>query len=257
MAIEKIYILPGGLLHIDRSIFLSTVDMGMVIKAPVFSILLYDPEGSIIVDMGLNPSGVDHPDEAWGPRAKLIRPTVTPEDDVRARLKELSLTKNDIKAVIITHLHWDHTGALRFFDHCPILVQRDELRFAFNPDPFLSSPYMANHFDHQLNFLPIDGDRLVAPGISVIKTPGHTPGHQSVLVKTIAGQYFIFAGDAISLQENLTRKISLGNTCNARDCLDSIHRLDHLSQLLGAEIIPSHDLEVFQAINTWPQALAE
>jgi N-acyl homoserine lactone hydrolase len=255
MGVEKIFILPGGFLDIDRSIFLSAMDMGQIIKAPVYSILLQTSEGPILIDTGLNPDGVKDPEHAWGARARLVPPKMTAADDVRQRLQELGLAMTDIRMVILTHLHWDHTGTLRFFRHCPIVVQREEHRFAFNPDPFLAAPYMANHLDAGLQYQFVDGDCQVAPGVSLIKTPGHTPGHQSVAVSTDAGARHIFAGDAAPLMVNLRGKIPLSNTYSARQCVDSLHRLDHLAQMLQARIHPSHDLEAYQSLNKSPLPL--
>jgi len=255
MAVEKIYILPGGLLDIDRSIFLCSTDMGQMIKSPVYSVLLMDSQGPILIDTGLNPDGVKEPEKAWGPRAKLIKPQMNEEDDVRIRLGEVGLLVSDIRMVILTHMHWDHTGALRFFTHCPIVVQRDEHRFAFNPDPFISASYMANHFQRSLNYKLMDGDGFVAPDVSVIKTPGHTPGHQSVVVRLADGRCHIFSGDAIPLMENLERKIALGNAYDGKKGFESIYRLENLSKLLNAQIFPSHDIAVFETMNKIPEAL--
>jgi len=251
--VKEIYILPGGFFNVDRSIFLTAVDIGQKIKAPVYSVLLVHDEGPIIIDVGLNPDGLTDPERAWGPRAKLIKPEITEADDIRNRLQELNLKVSDIKMVIITHLHWDHTGGLRFFNHCPIFLQRGELRFAFNPDTYLSQQYMRNHFDFPLNYKILEGDQIILPGISVIKTPGHTPGHQSVLAILISGSYFIFSGDAILIQENLNLKIPSSNNWNNEQSIDSIYRLDHLALLLGAEIIPSHDIIKWEALKKSPE----
>jgi N-acyl homoserine lactone hydrolase len=256
MAVKEFCILPGGYLHIDRSVLLTAVGMGQVILAPVFSVLLMHDEGPILVDVGLNPDGLSNPEGAWGPRAKLIRPEMTEADDIRNRLKEVGFSVSDIRMVIVTHLHWDHTGGLRFFSHCPIVVQRAEHRFAFCPDPFVSTPYMRNHFDFPLNYQLVEGDQVLKPGISVIKTSGHTPGHQSVLVKLRSGAYYIFPGDAIPLQDNLALKVPSSNTWNAQAAMDSIYRLEHMSHLLGAEIIPSHDIARFEGLNKSPEAYA-
>lgn len=255
MGVEKVFILPGGFLDVDHSIFVSAVDMGRMIKAPVYSILLLTSEGPILIDTGLNPDGVKEPEKAWGARAKLIPPQVTAADDVRKRLGEVGLKVTDIKMLIMTHLHWDHTGCLRFFRHCPIVVQREEHRFAFNPDPYLASPYMANHLDAGLDYQFVDGDCEVAPGVSLIKTPGHTPGHQSVVVRTDSGQSHVFTGDAAPLMENLRNKIPLSNTYSAKQCVDSLHRLEHLALVLGAKVHPSHDLDAYQNMNKSPLPL--
>jgi len=255
MSVDKIFILPGGFLDIDRSIFLTAVDMGTVIQAPVYSVLLLGSSGPILIDLGFNPDGVKNPEQAWGARAKLIKPRLTEADDVRLRLKELGLEVKDVKMVILTHMHWDHTGALRFFTHCPIVVQREEHRFAFSPDPYLSAPYMPNHFDFPLDYRLMEGDGLVAPDVSVIKTPGHTPGHQSVLVRMSTGKNYIFPGDAVPIKENLERKIPLSNASSAKQVVESLYRLEHLAQVLEAEIIPSHDLAVYEKLNKSPREL--
>lgn len=255
MAVDKIFILPGGFLDIDRSIFLSAVDMGRSIKCPVFCVLLVTSEGPLLIDLGFNPEGARDPERAWGPRAKLILPQMTEEDDVRLRLKELSLEIADIKMVILTHMHWDHTGALRFFKHCPVVVQRDEHRFAFSPDPYLAAPYMPNHLDPSLSYRLLDGDSVVIDGVSVIKTPGHTPGHQSVLVRRSDGAAYIFAGDAVPLMENMQRKIPLSNTSSSKQCVESLYRLEHLAHIMDAQIIPGHDMAIYETLKKCPEAL--
>lgn len=255
MAVDKIFILPGGFLDIDRSIFLSAVDMGRMITCPVYSVLLLGSEGPILIDLGFNPDGVEDPERAWGPRAKLIPPQMKKEDDVRLRLKQVGLEVMDVKMVILTHMHWDHTGSLRFFKHCPVLVQRDEHRFAFAPDSYLAAPYMSNHLDPGLDYRLLEGDSIVADGVSVIKTPGHTPGHQSVLVRKSDGKGYIFTGDAAPLMENLERKIPLSNASSAKQCVDSLYRIEHLARILRAEIVPGHDLAAYERLKKCPESL--
>ena len=256
MAVEKMFLLPCGFLDLDRSILLSQVDMGQKIKVTVYSVLLILPEGPVLIDAGLNPDGLTDPEHAWGPRAKLIQPEFTEADDIRNRLKELGLDVSDIKMVILTHLHWDHVGGLRFFTHCPIIVQKEEHRFAYNPDSFVSAQYMRNHFDFPLKYQDVEGDNVILPGISVVKTPGHTPGHQSVLVKLASGSYYIFSGDVISVEDNLKLKIPGSNTWDAKQSMDSIYRLEHLSSILDAEIIPSHDVAIWERLAKSPEFIS-
>lgn len=253
MAVEKMFLLHCGYLTLDRSIVLSAVDMGKKIKVPVCSVLLMHPDGPVLIDAGLNPDGLTDPANAWGPRASLIKPDFSEADTIRSRLQQLKLDITDIKMVIITHLHWDHTGSLRFFTNCPIVVQKVEYRFAFNPDSIVSAQYMRNHFDFSLDYQLVEGDKTILPGISVLKTPGHTPGHQSVVIQLDSGSNYIFSGDVISIMENLTLKIPGGNHWSAQLSLDSISRLELLSSLLQAEIIPTHDFDKWEGLKKSPE----
>ncbi len=183
----------------------------------------------------------------------MINPELTEADDLRCRLKEFGLKITDIKKVVLTHLHWDHTGSLRFFTHCPIVVQKAEYRFAFHPDSFVASQYMPNHFPSSLHYDLVEGDQMILPGISVVQTPGHTPGHQSIIVTLASGASFIFPGDTIGLEENLTLKIPASNHWDSQKAMESIYRLENLSMLLGAEIIPSHDFGRWGSLKKSPE----
>jgi N-acyl homoserine lactone hydrolase len=246
------YIFSGGFLNADRSILLTGTGIGEKIQAPAISALLIHDQGPILIDTGLNPDGLTNPEGAWGPRAKLIQPQMTEADDIRNRLMEVGLKSEDVQMVILTHLHWDHTGGLRFFTHCPIVVQKAEYRFAYQPDSFVAAQYMQNHIAFPLQFRLLEGDQVLLPGVSVIKTAGHTPGHQSVLFRMDSGAAYIFAGDTISLEDNLTYKIPGSNTWCAQQSTDSIYRLEHLSHLLPAQIIPSHDIRNWSELKKSP-----
>lgn len=253
MAVHSFYILPAGFLTIDRSILLCGTDIGVKIRTPVYSVLLLHDEGPILIDTGLIPEGLTAPEKAWGPRAKLIKPQMTEQDVIENRLKELNISARDVRMVILTHMHWDHTGGLRYFNHCPIVVQKSEYRFAFQPDAFVSGQYMKNHFDFPLNYELIEGDRMLLPGISVIRTVGHSPGHQSVLVKLRSGKFSLFTGDAVSIQENMSMKIPGSNAWDAQLAAESIYRLDHLSVLLDAEVFISHDDTLWNDMKKTPE----
>lgn len=134
-----------------------------------------------------------------------------------------------------------------------LLESRTGLSGHFAPDSFVAAQYMPNHIAFPLQFRMLEGDQVLLPGVSVIKTPDHTPGHQSVLVRLDSGASYIFAGDAISLEDNLIYKIPGSNTWSAQQSTDSIYRLEHLSHILSAQIIPSHDIQKWSELKKCPE----
>ncbi|MHB8641485.1 MAG: MBL fold metallo-hydrolase [Gaiellaceae bacterium] len=122
------------------------------------------PDGRILVDTGMIDSTPEL-DAEWGARfdaAKIPR---------------------DVVCVINTHLHFDHCGGNRLFPGVPIHVQRAEREAARAGDytiPEWVEFEGATYVEH-------DGEAEIAPGVRILPTPGHTSGHQSVLVDTHDG----------------------------------------------------------------------
>ena len=136
---------------------------------PVHGFVVTHPAGAVLVD-----TGVGGPDE-WLADWRVVNRSAADA------LAELDMTPADISLVINTHLHFDHCGQNAVFRHAPFFVQRAELDRARREAPELSG-----WFDFMnARFELLDGDAEVLPGLSVIATPGHTAGHQSVLVSSM------------------------------------------------------------------------
>jgi N-acyl homoserine lactone hydrolase len=255
MAIKQVYLLEGGYLYLDRSILLWGRGYGQEQKIPACMALLETDKGWVLIDTGLNPLGVTEPEKAWGERAKVVKPELKPEDDVRFRLKELGLTAGDIRYVIHTHMHWDHTGGNRFFTEAAFLVQKAEYRFAYWPDQHVQASYMRDHFDCGVHYELVEGDTEVLPDITLVHTPGHTPGHQSVLVKVAGGKYLLFAGDAAYTLDNVAEMLPLGNSWDPLAAVSSLRKLKTIQILTGALLLPSHDLKFWAGMPKSPTSL--
>ena len=129
------------------------------------------PEGRVLVDTGMIDSTPEL-DSEWGIRF------------------DASLIPRDVACVINTHLHFDHCGGNRLFAGTPIHVQRTEREAARAKDytiPDWVDFEGATYVEH-------DGEAEIVSGVRVLPTPGHTPGHQSVLVDTDDG-LVVLAGD--------------------------------------------------------------
>jgi N-acyl homoserine lactone hydrolase len=101
-----------------------------------------------------------------------------------------------VSSVINTHLHFDHCGGNRRFAGLPTYVQRAELAAAAGPDYVTEWARFPG-----ATYVELDGDADVFPGISVLATPGHTVGHQAVVVETDDGRVVLGGDVTYSMRE--------------------------------------------------------
>lgn len=132
--------------------------------------------------------------------------TVTePEHDIVHQLGRLGVAPEDIDIVIHTHLHFDHVGSDEAFPNATFLIHASELPWALCPPPY--GVYYYKEFSHHVRKVLdqvqiVHGEQQVAPGIRMVHTGGHSPGHSVVFVETDAGSAVI-AGDAVYNYRNL------------------------------------------------------
>lgn len=166
--------------------------------------------------------------------------------DIDSGLKKLGITVNDIDLIIQTHLHLDHVALASRFPNARIVVQKSELNFARNPHPIWEGLYDRQLFEN-LNFEVIDGDFRISEDINILFTPGHSPGSQSVSVKTDHGTVVI-AGLCSILDNYYPPPLPDGTKIPAIapsihsdlfQAYDSLFRIKELADI----IIPIHDPE--------------
>jgi len=170
---------------------------------------------------------------------------------VDSGLGKFGISPDDIDLVILTHLHQDHVALASHFSKARFLVQKDELEFAQNPHPVFSVSY-EKRFYEGLNFDVIDGDIRISEEISVLKTPGHTPGGQSASIKTAQG-VVIIAG-LCSIRDNFEPPppttlpvITPGIHTNPLEAYDSLVRIKEMADI----VVPLHDTR-FQNVDSIP-----
>ncbi len=147
---------------------------------PVHGFVVLEPKGdAILVD-----SGCGGP-ENWLTDWRVVNRSVADA------LAEHDLSPADIRIVINSHLHFDHCGQNAVFKHAPFYVQRAELDRARRESPELTGWFDFAGARYEL----LDGDAAISDSVRVVATPGHTTGHQSVLVDTGDGLEMMI-GDA-------------------------------------------------------------
>jgi len=183
-------------------------------------------------------------------------PVLRPGATLRSRLAALGLSPASLDAVIVSHTHFDHAGGLDELRGRPILLQAAEIAAAFpgeeadasqgTPDPEAFWLRGAHRLE------PVSGDRELAPGVTVLATPGHTPGHQSLWVETAQGA-FLLTSDAVYTQVNWDTDVP-GAMWNADLGARSVARLRQVARDTGAAVLFGHDAaqaEIYRALPEW------
>ena len=213
-------------------------DMGQPIKIPVTVALIEGAEKILVATSFLSV------ERTWQIRRRKI--TRGPSQGLLAALASAGARPNEITTVILTHLHHDHCGNNRLFPKTRFFLQREELRYALAPTSFDATAYFAPSLGIRPDYLGtkfelLDGDTEIADGVRVISTPGHTPGHQSVVVDTAGGRYCI-AGDAVMWCENMEKRIPPGIHTSMIDCMASLERIAREAD----HVLPGHEPKVFE-----------
>jgi glyoxylase-like metal-dependent hydrolase (beta-lactamase superfamily II) len=182
------------------------------VRIPIPFYVIRHPQGIVLFDSGL---GVDFKEQTrgwWGHRVveALFPPEFESEDAALHQLKAMGIPPEDVRYIVVSHLHYDHAGGLRDFPLSAVVVSQAEWRRA-NSGRWLAR--LRGIMTEQLVGLAdrvrvVDygsGDRFDLFGdgaLIVLSTPGHTPGHQSLLVTTGSGKKVLLTGDAVWVREN-------------------------------------------------------
>ena len=159
------------------------------------------------------------------------------EQQLSHSLKHAGLDPSDVTLVVNTHLHFDHCGNNRLFTRAKFVSQIDEIRYAFFPDKFMKVSYLREFFDLEGDFLPLRGRNILEDGVEIIPTPGHSIGHQSVVVRW-KGRNLVYTGDAAPLPENIEKRNISGMVYDSAKAVGSIEALRGIER---AVFVHSHD----------------
>jgi glyoxylase-like metal-dependent hydrolase (beta-lactamase superfamily II) len=185
-----------------------------------------------------------------------------PEENIREGLAAHGLKPEDIKTLIITHLHWDHTHNLNLFPNARFYVQQKEIEFSLDPIPSqyvyyesLQGGYPGPQWMKYATQLEIiDGDYELCDGIKLVTIPGHTPGFQGVLINTTGGRYLI-ASDTVGTYANWeNREYGLPKPSHITSSLIDYYASIRKMLSITNYILPGHDKRVLEhPVYPYPQ----
>jgi glyoxylase-like metal-dependent hydrolase (beta-lactamase superfamily II) len=176
-------------------------------------LLVETPDALVLIDNGAGNKETDRFSDIYG----IDNAAQSPAHATRLEeaLAEAGFTVDDVDVVIDTHLHFDHAGGNTrrtpdgrlelSFPRARYVVQRGEFEWAHTRNERIQASYLAHNFDPVMDagrLELLDGDVEVVPGISVLRTPGHTPHHQSVLLRS-AGETACYLADVIPTSAHL------------------------------------------------------
>jgi N-acyl homoserine lactone hydrolase len=199
----KLYLLNLGHCNVDKGVVLTPGSgVGERIQIPIVGYLVETDDGRhVLIDTGMHRKHIKDPDATFRgqPFAEALTTEMLPEDDIVNRLAEIGLKPEDIDILVSTHFHFDHAGNHGDFGAARIVTQRLAYDHAkANPAPFPLDIWDLPHLKYEM----IDGDLELAPGIELIESSGHVPGHMSVVVRLPKTGTVVLAIDAIYTIEN-------------------------------------------------------
>jgi len=202
---------------------------------------------------------VSNKEEHWGDILAAYDPIMTEDQWCVNAIQKVGYKPADVKYVILSHLHLDHAGGVGHFPNAKYIVQRDELHYAYVPDSFMKGAYIRKDFDKPIDWWILEGwrdDRLDLFGdgkIIIYFTPGHTPGHQSILINLPNSGPMFFAADSCYTAENIDNDVLPGLAWNPGEVVKTVQRMKILREFYGAQIVTGHDPEAWKGFKQAPE----
>jgi N-acyl homoserine lactone hydrolase len=173
-----------------------------------------------------------------------------------SQLTEVGLTPSDITHLAFSHMHGDHIGNANLFSKATLHIQETEYDAAFGPD-FAKFSFNVTAYeklrDNRVIKLRGDHDVFGDGSVTIISTPGHTPGHQSLLVRLPRRGPVVLSGDLVHFQDNWDHRRVPAFNYNREQSLASMQKVAELLASQKAELWINHDRAQSARIPRSPQ----
>ena len=202
-------------------------------------------------DTGLTDALVGNPIENAAQRLSLRRSIID-------QLRELNVGPEQIEYIGISHWHFDHTGQAARFPQARLLIGRSDLEHLRNRGPGVNDAAVAA-MSHWLTgggqVEPLDGDKDVFGDgrVVMLDLPGHTPGHNALLVQLASGTVLL-TGDLYHFTEQVANRGVPPFNHDRADTLASMDRFDRIARNLRARVIIQHEPADVAKLPAFPEA---
>jgi len=250
----KVYAMTCGWVTMPMNSLLEGEEGTLLVPVPCY--LVDHPKGALLFDTGLHRDILTDKAGYLGKMAKWLDVTFHPGEEIAARLETLERDVARIETVVVSHLHFDHCGGNAQLPNARMIVQAKEWAAGHEPDLIRTNGYKREDYDLGHDILEVDGEHDVFGDGAVVCVPthGHTPGHQSLLVRAEGGDV-VLAGDACYLARTLEKMWLPRQVHDREGMLASLTVLAGL-KARGARIFYGHDPDFWKDVPQAPLAVA-
>lgn len=236
---------------------------GEPFEFPVPWFVIEHPDGLALVDGGMAAPCADDPLAHWGEIANTYWPVMRPDQACVPALEAAGFDPADVRYLLQSHLHLDHTGALAAYDRFPnaeVILRRTEYEYGHAPDWYADAVYIEadirtpgirwSLLDDAEDGWDVFGDGTVR----CWSTPGHSPGHQSFEVRLANSGTFLLTIDAAYTSDHWNERALPGFLSSAVETVRSVRKLHRIAGRSGAVVVTGHDPDAWPSFRHSPNA---
>jgi N-acyl homoserine lactone hydrolase len=254
---EKLYRLDcGHSLANDESVWTPGENVGRSIEFSSTCWLIRRGKEWLLWDTGVPESALNDPN-GWSTLPKLI--VYHLDKTLTDQLAAIGLNTVDITYVALSHTHGDHIGNVRLFPNSTVLMQRTEYNWISSPDGANDNVNQLKALARKLLGSPkhlklLDGDTDVFGdgSVTLVSTPGHTPGSQSLLVHLKNSGFIILSGDVVHLEESFEKDTVPSLNTDRAASIVSMDRIRRMIATYKAKLFINHDKTQSDALKLLP-----
>ena len=241
--VERMYVFNCGESRVeDVSRWTPGVNVGKPGEFSANCYLIRHARGWFMWDSGINDNVATMPN---GFQRSKVSPHYRLPKPLRAALAEIGVDPARIEHVAFSHTHGDHVGNGNLFTGATLYIQQAEYDIAFGPEAVSKWNFEVTSYDklRTNKTVKLNGDHDVFGdgSVVIVATPGHTPGHQALLVRLPKTGPVILSGDMVHLQENWTHRRVPSFNFDREQSLKSMDKVAALMEKTGAKLWINHD----------------